>query len=83
MLMRVVAVRDSKTEAFGQPFFCVTKGYAVRSFADEVQRSGSEFGKHPEDFALFYIGDFDDSLGTFACALAPEQISLAMDHVKV
>ena len=83
MLMKAFSVRDAKTEAFMQPFFCVTKGIALRSFGDEVQRSGSEFAKHPEDYSLFYVGDFDDALGAFIPAPQAEQISLALDHVKV
>lgn len=83
MLMKVVSVRDAKVETFSQPFFYVTVGQAIRSFADEVARDGSDFAKHPEDFALFLLGVYDDQKGSFTSLPQPEQIALALDHVKV
>ena len=83
MITQVCAVRDVKTEMFSQPLFYVTKGVAVRSFADEVQREGSEIGMHPEDYALFYLGTYNDETGAFEGVPQPAQLALAMDNKKV
>lgn len=79
MILQVCSVRDAKTEVFSQPMFFVTKGVAIRSFHDEVNRAGSDLAKHAEDFALFSLGVFDDQKGSFDCLAQPEQIALAMD----
>lgn len=79
MLLQVVAIRDAKTEVFSHPMFFVTKGQAVRSFYDEAVREGSDIKKHVEDFAMFYLGTYDDQTAAFNCILQPEQIALALD----
>lgn len=63
----ICAVRDSKSEAFGRPFFSVSEGTAIRGFDDEVNRQDPEnpLNKHPEDFTLYKLGTFNDTIGTF------------------
>lgn len=79
----VFAVRDAKAEAFGQPFFSLQRGIAVRSFADECSREDSGLYKHPEDYALFHLGEFDDCSGQMVSLEQPLQIALALDYVSV
>lgn len=65
MLMTIVAVRDKKCECFSRPFFGQTPASLIRSFADEVNRYAEDnpYNKHPEDYALYELGQFDDSDG--------------------
>lgn len=67
MELIICAVRDAKSEAFGRPFFSQSMGIAIRSFSDEVNREHEDntLNKHSEDFSLYALGKFDDSLGTF------------------
>lgn len=61
MKYKVCAVLDSKLGEYGQPFFVTAIGQAVRSFGDEVKRADPQnmLNKHPEDFSLWHIGEFD------------------------
>lgn len=63
----MVAVRDAKSEMFGAPMFMNTIGEAIRSFDDGVNRAdeNSLLHTHPEDFALFQLGSYEDTNGTF------------------
>lgn len=63
----VCAVFDSAVQAFGQPFFVPALGAALRSFADEVNRSAPDnaLHAHPEDYTLHALGTFEDETGTF------------------
>jgi len=63
MVLKIFSVRDSKGEIFGQPFFQKTPGEAERSFKMLVNDSQSIPSKYPEDFDLYYIGQFDDQSG--------------------
>ena len=81
MIYNVCAVRDAKAEAFGQPFYSQQRGIAVRSFADECSREDSNLKKHPEDYALFELGKFDEQTGELTSHPQPIQIALAMDYV--
>lgn len=72
MILKVFAVRDTKACAFLQPFFSNSVGSALRAFGDAVNEKGSPFNKHPEDYLIYHIGSYDDSLG----ALVPEPDSV-------
>lgn len=61
MILYICAVRDRAVDAFGQPFFCKHQNEAVRSFTDEVNREGSVFYAHPDDYDLYSIGTYDDA----------------------
>jgi len=58
-------VYDEKAEMFMSPFFVPTLGLAIRAFADCVNSDDHHFGKHPQDYTLFGLGEFDDSDATF------------------
>ena len=36
---------------------------AIRTFSDCVQDSSHAFNRHPTDYTLFQIGEFDDNTG--------------------
>lgn len=82
MIVGAYAIRDAKTEAFSQPMFFVTRGVAIRSFSEECENQGSALNKHPSDYALFYIGQYDDNSGQLTSSAQPEQIALAIDFKK-
>lgn len=60
-MLKVYAVRDKAVGAFMAPFFVRSPGEAMRSFVDAVNDKNSPFFKHPHDFELFYIAQFDPS----------------------
>lgn len=63
MKLRCYSIYDRKTLAFFPPFFMATDGAATRSFADLAGDMNTQVGKHPGDFVLFMIGEFDDQKG--------------------
>ena len=80
MILFVACVRDAKTDVYSQPMFFVTRGVAVRAFFDECKRDNSDVAKHPEDFAFFHVGHFDDQKGVFVNLDQPVQIAHALDN---
>lgn len=63
MILKILAVYDSKAEVFSRPFFAVALGAALRSFEDAVNDPKSEYSAHPGDYTLFAIGEYDDKTG--------------------
>ena len=67
MDVTAMSVFDRKTGQFGQPFFVVAVGSAIRGVSDEVNGRGrqerSDLANHPEDFDLYEVGSFDTSTG--------------------
>lgn len=83
MRYKVLSVRDRAIDAYGQPFFTSSVGGAIRSFADEINRAGDNnpLSRHPEDYDLYLLGEFDDSLGEFSCE-RPSQVAVGKDLVR-
>lgn len=81
MILIVCAVHDSAINAFGRPFFVNAKGQALRSFRDEVLRvdPANDLNKHPSDFTLYALGEFDDSVGRFHSETGPELLIRGKD----
>lgn len=63
MILKAFAVYDLKALNFGVPFFMSSVGAAVRGFADLANDAQSSVNKHPEDYQLFEIGEYDDAVG--------------------
>jgi len=58
-------VYDSKAETYLPPFFVPSKGLAIRAFEDCVNSEDHHFGKHPADYTLFSLGEFDTDTAYF------------------
>lgn len=63
--MIVVSLKDAASGAYSRPVFVAARGQAVRSFADELARPDSELGRHPSDFELHALAQWDDITGAF------------------
>lgn len=59
----VFAVHDCKAGFYGSPFVFPSVALAVRAFEDLVKDPRSSVSKHPGDYRLFRIADFDDVEG--------------------
>lgn len=80
-MLKIYTVFDAAVQAYGQPFFCRANGEAIRTFSDAVNDSQSAFFKHPNDFALYALGEFDQSSGAIV-AQPPLKLVSATDVVN-
>lgn len=63
MKMNFYSVFDKGINAYMRPFPMQADGQAVRAFTDECLNAETPLSKHPEDYALFRIGSFEDTTG--------------------
>ncbi len=63
MKYKIYSIYDSKSEAYTLPFFYQLDNQAKRTFGDWVNDKEHVFGKHPEDYTLYLMGEFDASSG--------------------
>ena len=67
MTKRLYSLRDNRLGLFAQPIISHNDAVAIRQFGDIVQdEKMGLIAQHPDDFALYYLGDFDDETGSFA-----------------
>lgn len=83
MVLFVCAMFDSATQAYGRPIFVNAPGQAMRSFQDEINRpaADNDLNKHPDDFELWHLANYDDTHGTFTSS-APVLLMRGKDAVK-
>lgn len=77
MKLQMMSVFDRALGAYMQPWFAQSKGQAQRMFTDEINNPQGDMHKHPEDYALFHLGEWDNETGalTKEPINAPEQIA--------
>lgn len=63
MVLRAYSIFDQKALQYHPPFFTSTDGAAVRSLLDLVSDVQTTIGRHPSDYVLYYVGDYDDQKG--------------------
>jgi hypothetical protein len=69
------AVFDSKAEMYSQPFLEIKDGTAIRAVQDIViNNKDHAFAKHPSDFSLHRLGDFDENTGVITGKDKPQKI---------
>lgn len=63
----MVAVYDSALQAYATPIVVPSRGVAVRSFSDEVNRNAENnpLYAHPTDFELRILAEWDEETGIF------------------
>ena len=79
--MKCFSVFDTKANMFGVPFFAVSVGVASRLFADLVADNRSTIYRYPADFALYEIGDFNETSGLFTSLDRPNHVCNASEFV--
>lgn len=79
MIMKMFTVFDSKAEAYLPPFYLSTRGQAIRAFSDSANDPGHAFNKHPSDYTLFMIGEFDDQDCGIELLQAKASLGLALE----
>lgn len=83
MKKRVYSVRDNKMASFGVPILIDNDAVATRQFGDIITSAGDNvMCKHPADFTLYYIGDYDMTSGKFENVECPVALATGSDFIK-
>lgn len=81
MIHQIFTFHDSKAQAYLPPFFLHQDGMALRTFSDLVAEKEHPFARHPEDYTLFKIGEFDDSTGKIT-VITPISLANGVELLK-
>lgn len=73
----IYSVYDSKVKYFHPPMFMMNKGEALRSWEEVANAQDQIIARHPQDFALFELGEFDDQNGAITMHKTPESLGIA------
>lgn len=82
MQKKMYCIFDSKAQIYHAPFYKSTHGEAERDFQSVSRDPQSTISQYPEDFDLFYIGEFDDETGKVSPLSAIQHIIKANQFKK-
>ena len=75
MKLALYSLRDNVSNVFGAPFVAVNRQSALRSCISESQNPASgPLHTHPQDFAVYAVGEFDNETGVFEPHTVPNCI---------
>jgi len=80
--LKAYSVYDMKIETYAKPFYQLTRGEALRSWTELANDANSQnmVSKHPADFVLFEVGEYDESTGRFENLNAPFSLGSALQY---
>jgi len=81
MLLKMYSIRDQKAEVFNTPFFQKTHGEAERNFHTAANDPQTSLSKYPEDFDLYYLGEYDDNSGRTKPLDTPQHMLKAVQAI--
>ena len=76
-----MSVFDSKAGIFNQPMFFISTAEAIRAFTDQVNNKETALYKHPGDYTLFHIAEFNVETGEMVKKQTPHPLGLAQDFL--
>lgn len=83
MIQKIFSVYDQKAEAYLPPFYLPNRAMAVRTFTDCVNSKDHQFGKHPQDYILVELGEWDDTSASFDLYPALKSLGTAFEYLRI
>ena len=82
MNLKIYSIFDTASGMYFRPFFMQSDGQAARAFKDLSTDLEHDVGKHPEDYTLFCLGEWDDNNGEII-AEDPRRLATALEMVAL
>lgn len=64
--MKLYSIRDLKADAFAAPWVAANDYVAVRMVMDSMDDGKSMLSRHPEDYELWQVGDWNERTGVIS-----------------
>lgn len=82
MKLNIFSIFDEKAEAYSTPFFQSHVGQALRSFSDLALDDKASISRHPQDYSLYHIGEFDPCSSHIISYPEPRLLARASEFTK-
>jgi len=80
--LKMYAILDGAAKAYGPPMVFTTNGLAIREFQAIAENSANHIKKHPEDFSLWEIGEYDSDTAQVDAALGLKPLAQAKEFFQ-
>lgn len=82
MNLKIFTIFDAKAEAYQTVFTARATGEAIRQFADMANDHDTQIGRHPADFTLFELGEFDLHSGIISPLETKRPLGVAHEYIE-
>lgn len=82
MKLNLYTVFDSQAQRAVVPFVRDNDDVAKRDFISIINNPETPFGKHPEDYFLYYVGEWNDESMNASSFGEPTRIMTGVDALK-
>lgn len=79
MQLKIFTIRDTKGEIYHPPFYQRSHGEAERAFTQLINDPKSQISQYPEDYDLYYLGEYDDQTGKIFPETTPKHLHKAVN----
>lgn len=73
------SVYDTAALAYTLPWYLHRREQAIRTFSNMCKDPEHQYNKNPEDFTLYYLGEYDDENGNIEMMDRPEALLKGVD----
>lgn len=70
-MTKIYSIYDIKSESFAMPFYAVNDAVAIRTVQDAMAQPEIPLARYPNDFAIYYLGEFEEETGLINPAEMP------------
>lgn len=84
MVLYIIAMRDIRANVFSHPELWPKTEQAVRAFEDRCNNGDTKdlVSRHPQDFELVVIGEFEDNTGTILEYKEPDRRQICVGKAR-
>lgn len=76
---KVFCFKDDKSMTYGPPFIEQNRGMVIRSIQEQLPQKQAIWAKHPMDFTLFELGEYDIRTGVVEMYETKTAVGLVQD----
>lgn len=76
---KIFLLKDDKSETYGPPIVEQTRGILIRNIQEGLEQRQAVWAKHPQDFTLFEIGEYDPRTGNIHMYESKSALGLVQD----
>lgn len=78
-IQKIFCFKDEKSETFGPPMTVETQGVFIRQVQEGIQQGQAIWAKHPHDFSIFELGNYDIYSGKIELHESRKCLGLVLD----
>jgi len=77
---KIFIFKDEKSSSYGPPMTMENRGTFLRMVQEELQKGQAIWVRHPHDFSMFEIGEYDAHMGDVYMYETKNCLGLVLDH---